>query len=74
MTADFEIRIHLADGGAHAWRPDLPDGAIVARVEVLGPGGLPAGEIDYQPPAYSMPEPEWHRGCTGCWRTVWHTS
>lgn len=18
------------------------------------------------------PEPDWHRGCTGCWRTVWH--
>jgi hypothetical protein len=17
-------------------------------------------------------EPEWHKGCTGCWRTIWH--
>lgn len=20
------------------------------------------------------PEPEWHRQCSGCWRTVWHSS
>ena len=19
-------------------------------------------------------EPDWHRGCTGCWRTIWHVS
>lgn len=20
------------------------------------------------------PEPDWHHGCAGCWRTTWHTS
>lgn len=24
-------------------------------------------------PAYGLTEePEWHKGCTWCWRTIWH--
>jgi hypothetical protein len=43
------------------------------RVKYIRSLAVPkAGLPDWPDPA--MPEPEWHRGCTGCWCTVWHTS
>lgn len=24
--------------------------------------------------AITETEPDWHHGCTGCWRTIWHSS
>jgi len=31
-------------------------------------------KIDYGPVRAGLPEPDWHVGCSGCWRTVSHLS
>jgi hypothetical protein len=44
-------------------------GALVA-INYIGPDD-PHDDEPVQP---GTPEEPWHRGCTGCWRTVWHAS
>ena len=44
-------------------------GALVA-ITYIGPDK----PNDDEPVYLGEPEADWHTGCTGCWRTIWHTS
>lgn len=48
----------------------LPLPGAVICINYIGPDS----PSDDEPIYVDEPEPDWHKPCTGCWRTIWHTS